>query len=170
MDVAVGVGVGGIAYSVKPVVFPLTVAYSSQSQQVPDFPGLLMIQYPVDVFLPTTMAVCPTNNPPTRSYCVPGPVRQLVFELTVTSGTVGVEVNPGVGVGPGVDVNSGVEVNAPGCNRVAWAVTVNARSGVGVVFPLGRLQAVREMIKRTDTIKNVLLLSIFSLLLTMIMT
>lgn len=44
VDVAVGVGVGGMAYSVSPAVFPLTVAYSSQSQQVPDLPGLLMIQ------------------------------------------------------------------------------------------------------------------------------
>lgn len=105
VDVAVGVGVGGMAYSVKPAVFPLTVAYCPQSQHVPDFPGLLMIQYPVDVFLPTTIAVCPTSSPPIRSYCVPGPVRQLVFVLTITSGTVGVVVNSGVEDGPVVAVN-----------------------------------------------------------------
>jgi hypothetical protein len=92
-----------------------------------------------------------------------------VFVLTVTSGTVGVEVKPGVGVGPGVDVNSGVDVKAPGCNRVAWAVTVNARSGVGVVFPLGRLHAVRDVIKSADNIKTNLFLSIFSLLFIFIM-
>ena len=45
----------------------------------------------------------------------------MVFVLTETSGTVGVNVNPGVGVGPGVDVNSGVDVNmvAVGCKRSA---------------------------------------------------
>ena len=165
VDVAVGVGVGGIAYSVSPAVFPLTVAYSSQSQHVPDLPGLLIIQYPVDVFFPTTTAVCPTSSPPTRSYCIPGPVRQLVSVLTETSGTVGVEVGPCVGVGPGVEVNSGVDVNPPGCNKSDWAVMVSARSisvGASVLCPLGRLQAVRETINRTDINKSDLFLSIFS--------
>ena len=39
-----GVGVGGGAYSGRPSVFPVTVAYWPHSQQVPEPLGLLMIQ------------------------------------------------------------------------------------------------------------------------------
>lgn len=119
----------------------------------------------MDVFLPTTTAFSPTSNPPIRSYCVPGPVRQFVFVLTETSGTEGVEVNPEVGVGPGVVVNSGVDVKLPGCNKSDCAVIVNARSrsaGASVLCPLGRLQAVRETINRMDISMGNLFLDILS--------
>jgi hypothetical protein len=83
----------------------------------------------------------------------------------VTSGTVGVDVNPGVDVGPGVAVNSGVGVKPPGVNKSDWAVMVRARSrsvGASVLCPLGRLQAGNKIIKNTDSNNGSLFLDIFS--------
>jgi len=44
VGVRVGVGVGGGIISGNPLTFPLTVAYCPHSQQVPEPPGVLMIQ------------------------------------------------------------------------------------------------------------------------------
>ena len=61
--VAVAVFCTGTATSGSPLVLPLTVAYLPHNQQVElALPGMLMIQYPVDVFLPTTLAVFPTGR------------------------------------------------------------------------------------------------------------
>lgn len=53
-------------------------------------------------------------------------------------------------------------MKAAGCSKRACAVTVNARSGTSVLSPLGRLQAVREIISSVDNSKSDLFLDIFS--------
>src|SRR3990172_1414186 len=125
-----------------------------------------MIQYPLAEFFPTTSALCPISNAPIKSYCVPGPVRQLVFTLTVAVGTegVGVKVIVGVNSGVEVDVGSGVswaDGTVPGSSKSAWAVMVNARSGPCWLPTPGRMQAKRVMIKNIGNNKGNFFFDIF---------
>jgi hypothetical protein len=80
----------------------------------------------------------------------------LVFWLTVTSGTDGVDVRPSVAVNCGVAVSCGT----PGVKLPARAVIVSARSvgsSVEVGSLLGKLQAESAAIRNIHTTKVIFL-------------